>query len=108
MSRLPRPGRSSTRPRDTLKAAGITPYSVGVDVGWPMTDLFENIYIRTAGAEMYDQLGAHEIPWTDQSVKDALTIMARRRRRFRRTWPAGPKRRFQTEMPTSVAKVFSD
>ena len=32
--------------RDTLLAAGITPYSVGVDVGWPMTDLFENIYIR--------------------------------------------------------------
>src|SRR5262245_56245876 len=25
----------------TLKAAGITPFSVGVDVGWPITDLFE-------------------------------------------------------------------
>src|SRR5687767_13249640 len=53
--------------RDTLKAAGITPYSVGVDVGWPMTDLFENIYIRSAGPEMYDQLARHEIPWTHQS-----------------------------------------
>ena len=40
-----------------------------------MTDLFENIYLRTAGAEKYDQLVAHEIPWTDQSVKDALTFM---------------------------------
>ena len=41
-----------------------------------MTDIFENIYIRSAGAEKYDQLAKHEIPWTDQSVKDALTIMA--------------------------------
>jgi ABC-type glycerol-3-phosphate transport system substrate-binding protein len=61
---------------DTLKAAGITPYSVGVDAGWPISDIFENIYIRSAGAEMYDQLAKHEIPWTDQSVKDALTLMA--------------------------------
>ena len=60
----------------TLSAAGITPYSVGVDAGWPISDIFENIYIRTAGAEMYDQLAKHEIPWTDQSVKDALTVMA--------------------------------
>jgi alpha-glucoside transport system substrate-binding protein len=61
--------------RDTLLAAGITPYSVGVDVGWPITDIFENVYIRTAGAEKYDQLAKHEIPWTDESVKDALKIM---------------------------------
>ena len=33
----------------TIKAAGITPWSVGVDVGWPISDLFENVYIRTAG-----------------------------------------------------------
>ena len=59
----------------TLKSAGITRYSVGVDVGWPITDLFENIYIRSAGQDMYDQLANHEIPWTDQSVKDALTLM---------------------------------
>ena len=28
------------------------------------------------GADMYDQLARHEIPWTDQSVKDALSTMA--------------------------------
>ena len=61
--------------RDTLNSAGITPYSVGVDAGWPITDLFENVYLRSAGPEMYDQLSRHEIPWTDQSVKDALTLM---------------------------------
>jgi len=46
-----------------------------VDVGWPISDIFENVYIRQAGVEKYDQLTNHEIPWTDQSVKDALTTM---------------------------------
>ncbi|MBA3691567.1 MAG: carbohydrate ABC transporter substrate-binding protein [Actinobacteria bacterium] len=60
----------------TISDFGVAPYSVGVDVGWPLSDLFENIYLRTAGADMYDQLAKHEIPWTDQSVKDALTKMS--------------------------------
>jgi alpha-glucoside transport system substrate-binding protein len=59
----------------TISDFGVPPYSVGVDVGWPLSDLFENIYLRTAGPDMYDQLAKHEIPWTDQSVKDALTKM---------------------------------
>ncbi len=87
----------------TLKAAGITPYSVGVDVGWPMTDLFENIYIRTAGAEMYDQLATHEIPWTDQSVKDALTIMADIVGDSS-NMAGGTEEALQTEMPASVGE----
>ena len=91
----------------TIKAAGITPYSVGVDVGWPMTDLFENIYIRTAGAEMYDQLARHEIPWTDQSVKDALAIMAEVVGDSENL-AGGTEGALETEMPDSVAKVFSD
>ncbi len=62
---------------ETLKASGIPAYSLGGAEGWTLTDLFENIYLRTAGAEMYDQLSRHEIPWTDQSVKDALTEMAK-------------------------------
>jgi alpha-glucoside transport system substrate-binding protein len=93
--------------RDTLQAAGITPYSVGVDVGWPMTDIFENIYLRTAGPEMYDQLVAHEIPWTDQSVKDALTFM--QDVVGQDDYMAGGREEaLQTEMPASVGKVFID
>jgi alpha-glucoside transport system substrate-binding protein len=91
----------------TIKAAGITPYSVGVDVGWPMTDLFENIYIRSAGADMYDQLARHEIPWTDQSVKDALAIMADVVG-DPANMAGGTEGALQTEMPDSVAKVFTD
>ena len=92
---------------ETIKAAGITPYSVGVDVGWPMTDLFENIYIRSAGADMYDQLARHEIPWTDQSVKDALAIMAEVVGDSANL-AGGTEGALQTEMPDSVAKVFTD
>jgi alpha-glucoside transport system substrate-binding protein len=59
----------------TISDFGVAPYSIGADVGWPLSDLFENVYLRTAGSDMYDQLAKHEIPWTDQSVKDALTVM---------------------------------
>ena len=93
--------------RDTIKAAGITPYSVGVDLGWPITDLFENVYIRSAGPEKYDQLAKHEIPWTDQSVKDALTIMKDVVGNSS-NMAGGTEGALQTEMPDSVAKVFRD
>ena len=91
----------------TLKAAGVTPYSVGVDVGWPISDLFENVYIRTAGAEKYDQLARHEIPWTDQSVKDALAMMADIVGDSQ-DLVGGTDGALETDMPTSVANVFSD
>ena len=91
---------------DTLKAAGITPYSVGADVGWPITDIFENVYLRSAGPEMYDQLARHEIAWTDQSVKDALGVMAEIFAPD--NMAGGTEAALQTEMPDSVAKVFTD
>jgi alpha-glucoside transport system substrate-binding protein len=95
-----------TATADTLKAAGITPYAVGVDVGWPMTDIFENIYLRVAGAEKYDQLARHEIPWTDQSVKDALAVMGEIFAPD--NLAGGTEESLQTEMPASVAKVFAE
>ena len=96
-----------TQVRDTVKAAGITPYSVGVDVGWPITDMFENVYLRSAGEEKYDQLAKHEIPWTDQSVKDALTIL-KDIVGTSDNMAGGTDGALQTEMPDSVAKVFRD
>jgi alpha-glucoside transport system substrate-binding protein len=93
--------------RDTIKAAGITPFSVGVDVGWPISDIFENVYIRTAGPEKYDQLAKHEIPWTDQSVKDALTLMKDIVGESD-LMVGGKDGALQTEMPDSVAKVLSE
>jgi alpha-glucoside transport system substrate-binding protein len=56
--------------------SGFAGISIGADVGWPLTDWFENVYLRTAGGDMYDQLTNHEIPWTDPSVTEALDVLA--------------------------------
>jgi len=60
----------------TLKASGVPAYAIGGSDGWPLTDLFENIYLRQAGPDKYDQLSRHTIKWTDPSVKQALRTMA--------------------------------
>ncbi|MGH3110464.1 MAG: ABC transporter substrate-binding protein [Gaiellaceae bacterium] len=92
---------------ETLNQSGIPAYSIGGADGWTLTDLFENIYIRTAGAEMYDQLAAHEIPWTDQSVKDALTQMAEVVGDTDNL-AGGRAGALQTDFAGSVAKVLTD
>jgi alpha-glucoside transport system substrate-binding protein len=91
----------------TIKASGVPAYSIGGADGWTLTDLFENIYLRTAGPDKYDQLAKHEIPWTDQSVKDALTEMAKI---FSDTdnIAGGKQGALQTDFPTSVTNAFSD
>ena len=91
----------------TLKASGVPAYSIGGADGWTLTDLFENIYIRTAGPEMYDKLATHEIPWTDQSVKDALTEMAKVLGDTDNI-AGGKQGALQTDFPTSVTQVFAD
>jgi alpha-glucoside transport system substrate-binding protein len=92
---------------ETIKASGVPAYSIGGADGWTLTDLFENIYIRTAGPEKYDQLAAHEIPWTDQSVKDALAEMAKI---FSDTdnIAGGTEGALQNDFPTSVTNAFGD
>jgi alpha-glucoside transport system substrate-binding protein len=59
-----------------ISDSGFAGISIGADVGWPLTDWFENVYLRTAGGDMYDQLTNHEIPWTDPSVAEALEVLA--------------------------------
>jgi alpha-glucoside transport system substrate-binding protein len=60
----------------TLKASGVPAFAIGGSDGWPLTDLFENIYLRQAGPEKYDQLATHQIKWTDPSVIAALRTMS--------------------------------
>lgn len=88
----------------TLADSGVYGISVGADVGWPLTDWFENVYLRTAGPEMYDQLTNHEIPWTDPSVEEALTAMAKIWSNAAAVQPDGAQRTF----PDSVTAVFGD
>jgi alpha-glucoside transport system substrate-binding protein len=91
----------------TINASGLPAYSIGGADGWTLTDLFENIYLRQAGPEKYDQLSTHDIPWTDQSVKDALTTMAQILGDTGNI-VGGTAGALQTDFPTSVANVFSD
>jgi alpha-glucoside transport system substrate-binding protein len=89
----------------TLGASGTPAYSIGGADGWTLTDLFENIYIRQAGSAKYDALSAHTIPWTDPSVKTALTTMAQVLGDKANIY-GGTAGALQTDFPTSVEHVF--
>lgn len=92
---------------DTLRTrsdTGTAPLSIGGADGWTLTDWFENVYLQTAGGEMYDKLANHEIPWTDPSVKAALTTLSRA---FQPQFiPDGTASALQTEFTASVVNVF--
>jgi alpha-glucoside transport system substrate-binding protein len=91
----------------TLRASGTKAYSIGASDGWTLTDMFENIYLRQAGPEKYDQLATHDIPWTDQSVKDALETMARIVGDTGNI-VGGTSGALETDFPTSVTNAFKD
>ncbi|MEU6521611.1 extracellular solute-binding protein [Streptomyces sp. NPDC046924] len=90
----------------TVYDSGVTPFSIGGADGWTLTDWFENVYLSQAGPEKYDRLAAHEIKWTDPSVKEALTTLAE-------IWgkpdyvAGGPSGALQTEFPASVTQTFT-
>jgi alpha-glucoside transport system substrate-binding protein len=65
-----------TKAAKTLQASGTPAYSIGGSDGWTLTDLFENIYLRTFGVAKYNALSAHKVKWTDSSVTKALKTMA--------------------------------
>jgi alpha-glucoside transport system substrate-binding protein len=62
---------------EILSTTGTPPWSVGNEsgaaTGWPLTDWFEDILLRSAGAQAYDDLIAHNIAWTDPEVVSAMT-----------------------------------
>ncbi|MEM1253251.1 MAG: ABC transporter substrate-binding protein [Cyanobacteria bacterium P01_H01_bin.21] len=61
---------------DQIVAAGEMPWCVGLEsgeaTGWPGTDWVEDIMLRTAGPEVYDQWISHEIPFNDEAVQTAF------------------------------------
>jgi alpha-glucoside transport system substrate-binding protein len=60
---------------DQIVADGSTPWCIGFesggDSGWPATDWMEDIVLRTAGPDVYDQWVAHEVKFTDDPIKTA-------------------------------------
>jgi alpha-glucoside transport system substrate-binding protein len=90
----------------TISSSGTPAYSIGGADGWTLTDLFENIYIRQAGPAKYDQLTDHKIPWTDPSVKKALTEMGKVLSDTKNI-TGGSSGALQTNFPDSVTNVFT-
>lgn len=94
---------------DRLRRTGIPPFAIAghPDAAWTLTDWFENVYLRTAGRERYEQLASGGIPWTDSSVTRALEALADV---FGRSeWIAGgTSGALETTYEESIAKVFAD
>lgn len=91
---------------DALARAGVRPLTLAAGDAWTLTDWFENVYLRLAGPQRYDQLTRHEISWTDESVKEALRVLDE-------LWgrpgvlDGGRTNALSTTFPASVSRVFS-
>jgi alpha-glucoside transport system substrate-binding protein len=61
---------------DQIVEDGGKPWCAGVGsgeaTGWPATDWVEDVVLRTAGAEVYDQWTNHEIPFNDPQIIEAI------------------------------------
>jgi alpha-glucoside transport system substrate-binding protein len=61
---------------DTIQKAGITPWCAGFEsgtaTGWPGTDWVEEVLLRQAGPDVYDQWVQHKIPFNDPQIAKAL------------------------------------
>lgn len=61
---------------DKYVAAGKKPWAIGGGDSWTLTDWFENIYLRQAGLQMYNDLFVTgKVKFTDPSVVTALKSM---------------------------------
>lgn len=58
---------------DTVK-----PWCAGIEsggaTGWPATDFIEDMVLRSAGADVYDQWVTHEIPFNDPQIVEAVDM----------------------------------
>jgi alpha-glucoside transport system substrate-binding protein len=61
---------------DEIAATGKKPWCAGIEsgdaTGWVLTDWMEDLVLRDAGPEVYDQWVAHEIPFDDEAITSAL------------------------------------
>lgn len=54
---------------DTLKAAGVTPFTIGTKFLWTAAGVFDYLNLRTNGYEVHNALTAGEIKYTDPRIK---------------------------------------
>ena len=61
---------------ETIVADGGTPWCAGAGsgdaTGWVLTDWLEDVVLHKLGPDVYDQWIAHEIPFNDPQIADAL------------------------------------
>ena len=64
---------------DQMVADGVAPWCIGIEqggaTGWVATDWVEEIVLRTAGLDVYQQWINHEIPFNDERIRDAVQMM---------------------------------
>lgn len=96
---------------DKMIENGDTPWAIGLESGeasgWPATDWIEDIMLRTAGPEVYDQWVSHEISWTNEEVKRAWEIFGNIVRDSERVY-GGPTNVLSTNFGDSVNALFTD
>ncbi|MDT0166732.1 ABC transporter substrate-binding protein [Actinotalea sp. AC32] len=65
---------------DQIVADGGKPWCAGIEsgdaTGWPATDFVEDVVLRSAGEDVYDQWVSHEIPFNDPQIVEALDEVA--------------------------------
>jgi alpha-glucoside transport system substrate-binding protein len=63
----------------TIADSGVKPWCAGFGsdaaTGWPGTDWIEDIVLRQAGPDVYDQWVANEVPFTDPAIMDAFDTL---------------------------------
>lgn len=90
---------------EKVSGSGMPWLAIGAEDGWTLTDLFENVYLRSAGEGMYDQLADHRISWEDPTVVEALRMLSELLDdRYLAGGSAGVLR---TDWKTSVLQVFT-
>lgn len=64
---------------EQMVADGFTPWSVGLESGgasgWPGTDWIEDIMLRTASPETYDDWVAGELKFDSEEIRNAFTLL---------------------------------
>jgi alpha-glucoside transport system substrate-binding protein len=63
---------------DKIASSGKYPWSMGVESGaasgWSACDWIDQIYLTTNGLDMSNKWVAHQIPWTDPTIKAAFQM----------------------------------
>jgi alpha-glucoside transport system substrate-binding protein len=52
------------------------PVSLCTDIGWPVADLFQNLFLKLNGAAAYNQLATHAMKWSSPDVTKTFAELA--------------------------------